>query len=97
LFLEFCFFVSLFDIGIISKIVLSGFSYAIISYDVIWFAIKNIFKGKVFDEHFLMVVATVGALCLKQNSEAIAVMLFYQIGELLQDIAVENSKKSIKN
>ena len=60
-------------------------------------AIKNIFKGEVFDEHFLMAVATIGAFAIGEFPEAVAVMLFYQIGELFQDYAVDKSKESITN
>ena len=58
-------------------------------------AIRNIFKGQVFDENFLMSIATIGAFIIGETAEAVAVMLFYQIGELFQDIAVKRSKKSI--
>ncbi len=58
-------------------------------------AIRNIFRGKVFDENFLMSVATIGALLIKEFPEATAVMLFYQIGELFQSYAVDKSRKSI--
>ena len=59
------------------------------------FDIKNIFKGEVFDEEFLMTVATIGAFAIGEFPEAVAVMLFYQIGEMFQDYAVDKSKKSI--
>ena len=70
-------------------------AYLIISYEILANAVLNIFKGEIFDENFLMSVATIGALCLKDYPEAIMVMLLYSIGEFLQDKAVENSKKSI--
>ncbi len=69
--------------------------YLIIGYDVVLGAVKNIFKGEVFDEKFLMLLATVGAFSIGEYVEAVAVMLFYQVGEFLQDIAVEKSKKSV--
>ena len=69
--------------------------YFIIGYDILKKAIKGIFKGQVFDENFLMAVATVGAFALKEFREASAVMLFYQIGELFQSIAVGKSRKNI--
>ena len=69
--------------------------YFIIGYDILKKAIKGIFKGQVFDENFLMAVATVGAFVLKEFREASAVMLFYQIGELFQSIAVGKSRKNI--
>lgn len=69
--------------------------YLIIGYDVLFKAIKNIFRGQVFDENFLMCIATLGALGIGQCAEAVAVMLFYQIGELFQNYAVNKSRKSI--
>lgn len=70
-------------------------AYLIIGGDVILKALKHILKGKVFDENFLMGVATVGAIATGEYPEAVMVMLLYQIGEMLQDGAVEKSKKSI--
>lgn len=70
-------------------------AYLIAGFDVLMRAVMNIFHGQVFDENFLMCVATVGAWCLKDYREAVAVMLFYQTGELFQDIAVERSRRSI--
>ncbi|MGH0051949.1 MAG: heavy metal translocating P-type ATPase, partial [Sphaerochaetaceae bacterium] len=69
--------------------------YAIIGYDVIWSAVRNIIRGQVFDENFLMALATVGALAIQEYPEAVAVMLFYQVGELFQSLAVGKSRKSI--
>ncbi len=69
--------------------------YGIIGWDVLWKAIRNIKNGQVFDENFLMAVATVGALAVKEYPEATAVMLFYQIGELFQSVAVGKSRKNI--
>lgn len=71
-------------------------AYAIFGLDVVVTALKNIFKGDFFDENFLMSVATLGAFIIGEYPEAVAVMLFYQIGEILQDIAVGHSRKSIK-
>lgn len=71
------------------------FTYAFIGYDVLWSAVRNIIRGQVFDENFLMALATVGAFAIKEYPEAVAVMLFYQVGELFQDIAVGKSRKSI--
>lgn len=71
-------------------------SYAIIGYSVIIQAAKNIAKGEVFDENFLMMIATFGAFGIREYPEAVAVMLFYQVGELFQDYAVSKSKKSIE-
>ena len=70
-------------------------SYLIVGGEIIIRAIKNIFKGKLFDEHFLMAVATIGAIAIGEYPEAVAVMLFYQVGELFQDYAVDKSKRSI--
>ena len=70
-------------------------SYIIIGYDVLLKAFRNIKKGKIFDENFLMSVATIGAICISDMREAVAVMLFYQIGELFQSYAVNKSRKSI--
>lgn len=72
-------------------------SYIIVGYDVILKAVKNIMRGKVFDENFLMAIATFGAFGLKDFDEAAAVMLFYQIGELFQSYAVNQSRKSISD
>ena len=69
--------------------------YLIIGGDVLWRAVKNILAGQVFDENFLMCVATIGALCLADYKEAVAVMLFYQVGELFQNVAVSRSRRSI--
>lgn len=69
--------------------------YLIVGYDVLFSAIRNILHGQVFDENFLMGIATVGALAIGEYPEAVAVMLFYQIGELFQSIAVGKSRKSI--
>ena len=81
-----------FDIAMVLYII----AYLIIGADVVFKAIKNIFRGEIFDENFLMVVATIGALAVKEFPEAIAVMLLYQIGEEFQDIAVGKSRNAIK-
>ncbi|MCI8467374.1 MAG: cadmium-translocating P-type ATPase [Bacilli bacterium] len=72
-------------------------AYMIIGYDIIIKSCKNILRGKVFDENFLMTIATIGAILIKEYNEAVAVMLFYQIGELFQSYAVRESRKSITN
>lgn len=72
-------------------------AYLIVGLEIVTKAVKNIFKGEVFDEHFLMAVATIGAFAIGEFPEAVAVMLFYQIGELFQDYAVDKSKESITN
>lgn len=80
----------------IVSIVLFLISYFIIAFDILRKAIRNIFHGEIFDENFLMVVATIGALVVKEFPEAIAVMFLYQIGEKFQDIAVGKSRNAIK-
>ena len=70
-------------------------SYLIVGLDIVLKAIRNIFRGKVFDENFLMTIATIGAFAIGEFPEAVAVMLFYQIGELFQSYAVNKSRKSI--
>ena len=69
--------------------------YGIVGWDVLWRAVRNIKNGQVFDENFLMAVATVGAFGCGEYPEAVAVMLFYQVGELFQSVAVDRSRKSI--
>ena len=69
--------------------------YLIIGYDIVYKAVRNISHGQVFDENFLMMVATVGAFGVQEFSEAVAVMLFYQIGELFQSYAVGKSRRNI--
>lgn len=70
-------------------------SYLLSGYEVLLNSIKNIFKGEIFDENFLMSIATIGALLINEPVEAVAVMIFYNLGELFQDIATNKSKKSI--
>lgn len=77
------------------QLVLYFVPYLIIGYDILKKAVKGIFKGQIFDENFLMAVATVGAVALGEFSEGAAVMLFYQIGELFQSVAVGKSRKNI--
>lgn len=95
--------------NLIVKVIIAGFlfllgfkfslffiaAYVVVGYDVLSKAVKNILGGKVFDECFLMTVATIGAICIKEYPEAVMVMLLYQIGEYFQDKAVDNSKDSI--
>ena len=78
-----------------AMIVLYLVPYFVIGYDILWKAFKGIKNRQVFDENFLMAVATVGALCLQDFKEGVAVMLFYQIGELFQSVAVGKSRKNI--
>lgn len=70
-------------------------SYLVIGGDVLFKAVKNILRGQVFDENFLMGIATVGAFIIGEYPEGVAVMLFYQVGELFQSYAVDKSRKSI--
>lgn len=76
--------------------VLFGISYILIGYEIIWNAVSKLFRRDMFDENFLMTVATLGAFAIGDYAEGVAVLLFYKVGELLQDKAVENSKKKIE-
>ncbi|MEG2815619.1 MAG: heavy metal translocating P-type ATPase [Oscillospiraceae bacterium] len=69
--------------------------YLLIGCDVLWSAVRNVLHGQVFDENFLMAIASIGAFCIGDYPEAVAVILFYQTGELFQDLAVEKSRRSI--
>ena len=71
--------------------------YAVIGWDILWKSVRNICHGQIFDENFLMAVATIGAMCTGEFSEGVAVMLFYQVGELFQSYAVGRSRKSISS
>lgn len=79
----------------IASSVLAILAYITAGYDVLFSAVRNLLKGEAFDESLLMTIATIGALALKDFSEGAAVMLFFQIGELFQNIAVERSRRSI--
>ena len=70
-------------------------SYLVVGFEILKKAVRNIFRGKVFDENFLMAVATIGAFAIGEFPEAVAVMLFYHVGELFQSYAVDKSRKSI--
>lgn len=87
------FFISSFSFSIIIYII----SYLLSGYDVLFSAVKNIFKGRFFDEKFLMSIATIGAFLIQEFPEATAVMAFYQIGEYFQGRAVEHSRKSVSS
>lgn len=89
--------VSTIDFNINLSIILYALSYLLIGGKVLLTAIKNILRGELFDENFLMLVATVGAFAIGEYPEAIAVMLFYEIGELFQGYAVNRSRKSISS
>ncbi len=71
-------------------------AYALVGGEVLIKSIRNIFRGQVFDENFLMSLATIGAFAIGEYSEGVAVMIFYQIGEMFQDLAVDRSRRSIK-
>jgi len=75
--------------------ILLALSYGIVAYEMIWEAFKNIFKGEFFDENTLMIIATIGAFCIHEYPEAIMVILLFQLGEYLSDLAVDNSKKAV--
>ena len=97
--------VALLALGLVSKtnlgethwatIVVFIAAYLVAGYDVLWRAICNIRRGEVFDENFLMTVASVGAMCVAEYAEGVAVMVLYQIGEYFQDKAVDKSRESI--
>ena len=72
-------------------------AYGVIAYPVLWKAVRNILRGRVFDENFLMAVASLGALIIGEYPEAVAVMIFYQIGEMFESYAVSRSRRSIKS
>ena len=72
-------------------------SYILVGGDVVYKALRNMTKGRIFDENFLMTVATVGAIAIGDASEAVGVMLFYKVGEYLQELAVGKSRKSISD
>ncbi|MDD3210872.1 heavy metal translocating P-type ATPase [Bacteroides graminisolvens] len=80
----------------IAEYLVFGTAYLIVGWNVIASAVINIIRGQFFDEKFLMTIATLGAFAIDQMPEAVAVMLFYVVGELFQDIAVNRSRKSIK-
>ena len=79
----------------IIQILLYVLSYLIVGFEVVKKAIINIFHGEFFDENFLMSIATIGAFVIQEYPEAVAVMLFYQVGEYFQSYAVKKSRKSI--
>ena len=82
---------------VILSTILFIISYLVISYDILIKSFKNIIRGQIFDENFLMAIASIGALILKEYHEAILVIFLYKLGELFQDYALNNSHKSIKN
>jgi Cd2+/Zn2+-exporting ATPase len=84
------------DLNLTGELILFGTSYLIIGHKVILNAAKDILKGQIFDENFLMTIATIGAFAIGEFPEGVAVMLFYEIGELFQDLAVNRSRNSIQ-
>lgn len=94
LLIRFLFTVFLFILGFKFQIFFIA-AYIVISYDILYKMLKNLLAGRFFDECFLMSIATIGAICIKEFPEAVMVMLLYQIGEYFQDKAVDNSKESI--
>lgn len=86
---------NLLPIDEVFKIIFFVGAYLISGYDIVFKAIRNIIRGNFFDEFFLMSLATIGAFVLKEFNEAVGVMIFFQIGEFFQDMAVEKSRKSI--
>lgn len=84
-----------FSLEIPCKLPLFLIPYGVIGWDILWRALRNIAHGQIFDENFLMALATVGAFCIGEYPEAVFVMLFYQVGELFQSYAVGKSRKSI--
>jgi len=89
--------VLLFKLSFWGELSLFLLSYIIIARDIVWKAIRNVFHGQIFDENFLLTVATLGAFAIEKFPEAVAVMLFFKVGELFQDIALNRSRKSIKS
>ncbi|WP_408956399.1 heavy metal translocating P-type ATPase [Natroniella sp. ANB-PHB2] len=87
----------LFEVSFLQSLALYGSSYLIIGGTVVLKAIKNIGKGQLFDENFLMTIATIGAFAIGEFPEAVAVMLFYKVGEIFQARAVDHSRRSIKS
>ncbi len=79
-----------------AELLLYAVPYAIVGWDVLWNAVRGIAHGQLFDESFLMMVASLAAFAVGESVEAVAVMLFYQVGELFQSVAVERSRRSIK-
>ncbi|MGF7060724.1 heavy metal translocating P-type ATPase [Brassicibacter mesophilus] len=87
----------IFNFSSTTEFLLFFFSYILVGGEVLLRAVKNILRGQVFDENFLMSIATIGAFAIKEFPEGVAVMLFYQIGEFFQGLAVNHSRKSIKS
>jgi len=88
---------TIFKFSFYTELVLFVISYILIGGEIILTALKNMIRGQVFDENFLMTIATIGAFSIKEFPEGVAVMLFYQVGEYFQDRAVDHSRKSISS
>ncbi|MBM7558043.1 heavy metal translocating P-type ATPase [Halanaerobacter jeridensis] len=86
----------LLDLSFTGELMLYGMAYLIVGYKVLTKAVKDMFKGQLFDENFLMTIATIGAFAIGEFPEGVAVMLFYEVGELFQDLAVNRSRNSIQ-
>ncbi len=84
----------IFSSGLI-ELILYLSAFLVVGYDIVWSAIRNVFKGQMLDENFLMCIAAMGAFAIGEHPEGVAVMLFYQVGEYFQDRAVDKSKRSI--
>ena len=84
------------DLSLTSELMLYGAAYLIVGYKVLTKAVGDMFKGQLFDENFLMTIATIGAFAIGEFPEGVAVMLFYEVGELFQDLAVNRSRNSIQ-
>lgn len=91
------FFIALFTPVFPVKLTLLGAAYVISGYNVLYKSFRNILKGQVFDENFLMSIATFGAIAIGEYPEAVAVMIFYEIGEFFEDLAVNHSRNAIKS
>ncbi|MGB7606218.1 MAG: heavy metal translocating P-type ATPase [Lutisporaceae bacterium] len=87
---------TIFKLPNVLELIIFGLAYIFVGTEVLIKSIKNIIRGQIFDENFLMSIATIGAFAIGEYPEGVAVMLFYQLGELFQDIAVNRSRKSIK-
>ncbi|MFZ7121434.1 MAG: heavy metal translocating P-type ATPase [Eubacteriaceae bacterium] len=89
--------INIFELKFLFEMSLYVAAYVLIGWNVVRSALRNIFAGDIFDENFLMFIATIGAFAIGEFNEAVAVMLFYKIGENFQDYAVDNSRRSIKD
>lgn len=88
---------AIFEHNFIINLIFSILSFIVLGYNIIYKAFRNLISGQLFDENFLMVVASIGAFCLQEFSEAVSIVLLYQIGDFCQSIAINNSRKSISS